>query len=370
MNKVYLQGLNGIRAIAALLVVIAHFTPLFAMQEGLSFSIYHGNYPGGLAVTLFFVLSGFLITYLLILEKENFKNIDLKAFYLRRILRIWPLYYFIMIAGILVMYLMYHQNLLQKSNGNFSITVLYFLFAGNYSEAIYQVSFNHTFSIIAILWSVGVEEQFYLFWPWLIKFFKKSRTVLLAFLAGYIVLKIIIRVFFANTFLSPLINLTRLDCMAIGGIAACLVLDATTYTTIIARFVFNRYVQITAWIVFVIGFTLLPMPFSIFSDDFYAVFFAVIIINVSQNKNTLISLENGIFNFLGRISYGIYMYHVLTMFVLQKIIPKPADTVFNYFLYLAIVIGLTVTVAYLSNRYIESYFLKKKSLFAKIKSKN
>jgi len=370
MNKIYLPGLNGIRAIAALMVVVAHYGQILAKDLGFSFSIYQQRSPGGLAVTLFFVLSGYLITYLLILEREKFKTIYLRSFYYRRILRIWPLYYVIIILGIIVMYYLYDKNLLNRSNNNFSITILYFVFAGNFSEAIYQVSFNHLFSSISILWSVGVEEQFYLFWPLLIKLFKKSIYVFIYFLIGYIILKIIIRIYFVNTFLSPLVNLTRLDCMAIGAIGACMVLDTKLYVKYISSIIFNKYLQLFAWIIFVIGFIYLPMPLSIFSDEFYSIFFTIIIINVSQNKNTLIRLESGIFNFLGRISYGIYMYHVLIMTIVVKIIAKPVDNIFNYFLYLIFILLFTITIAFLSNRYVESWFLKKKSLLAKIKSQN
>ena len=86
-ESVHLKGLNGLRAIAALGVVIAH-TAVIKLEFG-------DLIPTGLtsnAVTIFFTLSGFLITYLLFLEKEK-KEINVKKFYLRRILRIWPLYF-------------------------------------------------------------------------------------------------------------------------------------------------------------------------------------------------------------------------------------------------------------------------------------
>lgn len=367
MNKLYLPGLNGIRAIAALIVVMAHFTQIFGISMGFSFYLYK---DGDLAVTLFFVLSGYLITYLLLLEKDKFQKIDLKAFYVRRILRIWPLYYLIIFSGIAIMYFMYHQNLLNKNDGNLTEIIFYIFFARNFVVALHPVPIDHGYPILVILWSVGVEEQFYLFWPLLIKTFKKSINVIFVFLAAFSILKIIIRVFYFNTFLSPLISQTRLDCMAIGAIGACLVLDTRLYATYVSRIIFNPFVQLLSWAVLIIGFTVLIKPFSIFTNDFYSLFFIILIINVSQNKNTLISLEIKALNFLGRISYGIYMYHVSVMMILQKFIYKPPNTIFYYFLYLFIVIALTVAVAYLSNKYIEAYFLKKKSLFAKIKTTN
>jgi peptidoglycan/LPS O-acetylase OafA/YrhL len=367
MNKIYLPGLNGMRAIAALIVVIAHFTQIFGVLFGFSFSLYN---EGGLAVTLFFTLSGYLITYLLLLEKEKFGTISLKAFYLRRILRIWPLYYLIIILGIVIMYFFYNQNLLNSADGNLTEIILYIIFAGNFVGAVHPVSIHESYSILVILWSLGVEEQFYLFWPLLLKVFKTPIKIFLFFLAGFAIIKIVIRLFFVDTILSPFISQTRLDCMAIGAIGAYLVLDKTLYKNYVRPFLFNKFVQIFAWVVFAIGFTIWLKPFSIFTEDLYSVFFTILLINVSKNENTIITLEAKLFNFLGRISYGIYMYHVSVMFILAKFIYKPPDTIFYYFLYLTIVILLTVLVAYLSNQYIESYFLKKKSLLSKIKTTN
>ena len=99
-EKIYFKGLNGIRAIAALAVVFSHTTGMLSMF-GLSKFIFGKTIDGtsvstslaGFGVTIFFALSGFLITYLLLQEKKNNAIINLKHFYLRRVLRIWPLYY-------------------------------------------------------------------------------------------------------------------------------------------------------------------------------------------------------------------------------------------------------------------------------------
>jgi peptidoglycan/LPS O-acetylase OafA/YrhL len=90
-NKIYLPGLNGIRAIAALSVILAHSEKFLA---SVSSKNYFGNF-GGYGVTIFFTLSGFLITYLMLKEIEKEIFIDIKKFYIRRILRIWPLYFLI-----------------------------------------------------------------------------------------------------------------------------------------------------------------------------------------------------------------------------------------------------------------------------------
>ena len=100
--KIFFKGLNELRAIAAL-AVLFHHVELFKNKEGFSsllnfkYSSYLISHIGRNGVNLFFVLSGFLITFLLLQEKENNSTIMLKKFFLRRIFRIWPLYYFILI---------------------------------------------------------------------------------------------------------------------------------------------------------------------------------------------------------------------------------------------------------------------------------
>jgi len=99
-QKIHFPGLNGIRAIAAMTVLIFHidqFLPHFDLKP-----VFHGPGMAEYAVTLFFVLSGYLITHLLLLEKEKFQKIDLPKFYIRRILRIWPIYYAVLFIGLLI----------------------------------------------------------------------------------------------------------------------------------------------------------------------------------------------------------------------------------------------------------------------------
>src|SRR5882724_8754058 len=104
---VYFPGLNGIRAIAAVLVIFAHvneFAYLFRLSE-----FYTKIDIGAVAVTIFFVLSGFLITYLLIEEIQQFGKISLRKFYVRRIFRIWPLYYAVILLSVILYPYMFHQ---------------------------------------------------------------------------------------------------------------------------------------------------------------------------------------------------------------------------------------------------------------------
>ena len=104
MNKIYFQNLNGLRFFAALLVIIHHIEQ---MKNSLGLEN-NWNLPvvlviGKLGVILFFVLSGFLITYLLLEEERYTQTISIKDFYMRRILRIWPLYFLILLISFFVL---------------------------------------------------------------------------------------------------------------------------------------------------------------------------------------------------------------------------------------------------------------------------
>ena len=107
------NGLNSLRFIAALFVLM-HHSETIKRKNGLNNLEWLGLFRnGGNAVTFFFVLSGFLITYLLLKEQDNTGEIKIKTFYLKRILRIWPLYFLIVLIGFIIMGViypwMYHQ---------------------------------------------------------------------------------------------------------------------------------------------------------------------------------------------------------------------------------------------------------------------
>jgi peptidoglycan/LPS O-acetylase OafA/YrhL len=159
----YIPSLNGWRAMAILLVLISHayltrgFPPEFRFFHLL----------GLLGVRLFFVLSGFLITHLLLLEAEKTGRISLKSFYLRRSLRIFPVYFtYLAVLGILSLFGWYHDRL---SSWMGVLTYTRNIFGTNPS-------------LTAHFWSLAVEEQFYLIWPVLIVVFILSRRFRLALL--------------------------------------------------------------------------------------------------------------------------------------------------------------------------------------------
>lgn len=105
-TSVYFPSLNGVRFIAASLVFVHHFVAIDFVRKKVGYNMESGFFSpmGGTGVTLFFVLSGYLITYLLLTEYKVENKINIKDFYIRRLLRIWPLYFFTIAINLLYAY--------------------------------------------------------------------------------------------------------------------------------------------------------------------------------------------------------------------------------------------------------------------------
>lgn len=168
-NKVHFANLNPLRFIAAFVVIIAH-TEQIKSAKGLTnvYDIPAINIMGSLSVDLFFVLSGFLITSLLFIEKASVFNISIKKFIIRRLLRIWPLYFVIMILGFFIMPLFpvfqIGDPFVNVNDHLLSNSILYFLFLPHIqSIAIGPILY------CAQSWSIGIEEEFYIVWPFIVK---------------------------------------------------------------------------------------------------------------------------------------------------------------------------------------------------------
>jgi len=362
MDRLYFKGLNGIRAIAALIVILFHidlFMPLFKVQP-LGYSKYGMAVYG---VILFFVLSGFLITYLLISEKDKYNDINIRYFYFRRILRIWPLYYMALIISVLlILFGVIDANLFDKKTGQ--AFLLYSLFLSNlaYVMGLGLLSF-------AALWSVGVEEQFYLIWPVILRKSKNILFSLLIVIALYLVIKVALW-YFEEGLLFSFVSHTSIDCMAIGGIASYIYFKKCNSLLSIA---YNPIIQIVSWGFLVTSIIWKPIHIIALLDyEIHSVFYAIIILNISTNPKSFIDLENSILNFLGKISYGIYVYHLIVISVLSVIFQNITKhgyngTLIRIFLYFSI-IGITLCISYFSLRYYENYFLKKKIGYSKILS--
>jgi peptidoglycan/LPS O-acetylase OafA/YrhL len=357
-DRIYFKGLNGIRAIAALSVVIVHtgqYLYLFGLQPDERYKWHWQSY----AVTLFFVLSGYLITYLLLEEKARTTTIFLRGFYLRRILRIWPLYYLIVIITV-ILHEFYPATGIPEVPAS-SLIMYAFLLAN------VVLVMGTALTPLGPLWSIGVEEQFYALWPLIIKKSSNVARMLWMVIVIYLAVKVAI-IPLHNQQLSALVAETRIDCMAIGGLGAVLLRQRGT----LLRYLYSNIAQLLCWAIVVYSTMYRPIHIrSTINHELYSVVFIIIILNVSTNKASLINLELPIFDFMGKISYGLYMYHLLIIFLMSTALKPYLSQVWscNVLIYVS-VIALTTIAAYFSYHYFELPFLNIKERYAVVLSQS
>jgi len=367
MKKIHFPGLNGVRFIAALLVIIDH-TELFKSYLGMPtlWANSYSAYLGAFGVSIFFVLSGFLITYLL-LEEQKEAPIQIKHFYIRRVLRIWPLYYLIVVLGF---FIVPHIGFLQVptySAGMGDSLGRFLLFAGLSANVAFV--YLPTVAFANILWSVAVEEQFYLIWPHVVKFKRTLLWIMLLLIVGYLALK-----FFAgevDSKFEELVIRTRFSSMIIGGIGAYLVF--TKHSLI--KYAYTRITQVTLFLLF----ALLLLNYIDFKsieflqEELLSLVVCGLILNIATNPQSIVKLEHPVLNYFGKISYGLYVYHlfavVLVLKGLHTLLPiREWSPWISYPLTLGSILLLTTGISHLSYRYFESYFLKKKVKFSTVLS--
>lgn len=366
-HKIHFKNLDALRAFAALAVVFSHFPGWLDFPETSFYikleKIFKFGHDGGtLGVIFFFILSGFLITYLLFLEQKKNGKINILHFYMRRILRIWPLYFLTIIVGFVVYPLLLNSaGYSVHENAN---PVYYVFFAANFDH-IYGA-----FPVVGILgvqWSVCVEEQFYLIWPLLFYFFSRSKLFPL-----FLSLIIVFSAFFFVHFMYGRSGgsyhlLSCFKYLSLGAFLAWIsffhlqklqaILNRLNATVIL--FI---YILALAVIIFQSQIEMLLPAYKKWSDVLPAFFFVFVLAEQNFCNHSWFKFGSlKLMSWLGKISYGIYLTHMIAIYI--SIHTLPHETTWIPFK-IILTLGLTILISYLSYRYVESYFLKWKHLFA------
>lgn len=279
-------------------------------------------------------------------------------FYIRRLLRIWPLYYSFLLITIIIFLL------LGQSHSVLNGSMYYYLF---FAANIPYILQNGTI-ILLHYWSIGVEEQFYLIWPWIAKISaKKILLISISFFVLIFLIKIgLWWVLGPKATLYRIISVTRIHCMMVGAAGAFLYSKGNSRITDLLS---SKWIQVLSWGFFIImGINLVYIP-SVVSHEAIALFSLSMILGQVCTEKSIFSLENKIFNFIGNISYGIYIIHPLIIFLLSMVFKGIVmPTGIKYILVFASVIASTLITAYASFRFLESPFLKLKDRYALIKN--
>ncbi|MEO6542079.1 MAG: acyltransferase [Ferruginibacter sp.] len=369
-KPIFFPGLNGLRALAALSVVVFHLTRDFA-EFNLSPYIF-GTLPdgspkgfamAGYGVTIFFSLSGFLITYLLLAEKQK-QEINIKNFYFRRILRIWPLYY-LYLAVVLVV--IFYFGL--RFSG--SVLLAYIFFAANFPFILENIPHiaETTLPFLRHYWSLGVEEQYYLFWPWVVKKIKNRLSLfVISFIIVFNILKLAFHLFMQQSIVAACFNVIRFDCMLIGSLGAIFYF---TKQPLFLKIFSSKITQAFAWLIVLLLLLNVFHVASIIDHEIVSVVTVMLIIGQITVKNRLINLDNRVCDFLGKISYGMYVIHPLIIFFAAKLLKETGlPAALKYSLVYAVVTGATILISWVSYEYFEKRFLKIKMKYTTVASSN
>lgn len=303
-TDVYFKQLNGIRFIAVFLVLLDHWlVPILPVPLG------------HLGVVIFFVLSGFLITRILFLNADEIQNTKSSAwpkiirFIYRRSLRIFPIYFILLFIGLIF------------NISNFKELWPWLL---SYTPNIYIMIKGQWLGIWDHLWSLAVEEQYYLIFPYFILFLNKNNYLrLFSIMIGLGILsRLIFYVFVPHEIIekywmfSYVNPISAIDCFGLGGLLAYYFHYDHTYFLKIAQKKNLLLITLSAVFISLIlsiqsEYTYDNIWFSIFERSISAIFAYFLIMTALMEKNNYLGqlLENKVVVYLGTISYGIYLYH-------------------------------------------------------------
>ena len=366
MPKLYFPNLNGLRFLAALGVII-HHVEQFKAEQRLP-SAWGSNtiaMLGKAGVILFFVLSGFLITYVLLEEKARTGTVAVRHFYARRILRTWPLYFVV----ILLAFFLWPAVFPAAITGSSAQAVLdswpgllcFFFLMPNVAR-----TFHDPVAFAGQTWSIGVEEQFYFVWPLLVRAVRRVAVVMLLIAVAYPLVfwlffdwlstqdRAVIPHFFPwSKFLVDF----RIDTIALGGLAAWLLhTNHALLRWLRSPAAYAGALAVSA--AFVLRQEKAPMLYP----SIFAVCFAILLLNIVQDRRAALFLESPVPHYLGRISYGLYMWHPVAI-VLGFYLS--GTRVASAWVHYPLVLALSIAIAAISYHWFESVFIRWKQRFTK-----
>lgn len=362
-GKTHFPGLDSLRFLAAFFVVLGHI-PMNQAGAGLPNPHWGAFFfRGAPAVAFFFTLSGFLITWLLLEEREHTGRIAVGRFYLRRACRIWPLYFAIVALG-----LTFYNAVLPRLGISYAVeydlglaVVLYSLFLPNVMNGLYRVG-----GILNPLWSIGVEEQFYLAWAPAMRRFHRVLPILAGGLltGSFVVTCLNHEQVFGGGAVQGILGQLRFHFMAMGALCAWALRHHRERFLALPVFS-SRAVQWLLLALLVEFYLAGQIPWGwLFEEVIQVILYAWLIVTVGANPRNAVRLSNPAFELLGTISYGIYMWHMVAVYGTSALFQATSwwrDNLWLYtFAYYGLAFGATVLLAHFSFRWLERPFLRLK----------
>lgn len=341
---------------------------------------------GWISVDMFFALSGFLITKLLLDEQAKFSNINFKKFFARRTLRIWPIYYTAILFACIIVPLLSINKIDMNIYGQFLLTQFLplILFLGNYSlvwnnnfitsletTTVLPVSY-----LIMPLWSLAVEEQFYLFWPLLLKRnaqFKHLCTVIIAVMLCSILARTFIWSYSRHVFglscpyrLYYFATISHIEPLMAGCLIAVLYQYKSDFSNLVKRSQWQLWLILTSCLIVLICSPSLEenSARNILSFSISAMASASLLLLALSSNFLIRLLSNAKLRAFGKLTYSMYIFHFCVIILIDQSALKLGVTQ-PWLVRFVESAGLTYLIALLSWHLFESKFNAQRARFAR-----
>ena len=362
-NKFYFSQLDSIRGLSfiAIFVFHAYHFKQSSTQIGKFFKYLHNQLP--LGIETFFILSSFLLTFLAFNEYKKRGNFSFGNYFVRRLLRIWPLYYFILILAFIIFPVVagYVNFTMQLPDYRY-----YIFFISNYysKEHVYFLMF---------LWTISVEEQFYLLWGLSLKFFfKKLEIVIFLLCLSSVLFSIYAIIYKVPSYFNTLTYLFDFGC---GALAAIITFKSSSISKWFGRcsniktIVFYCYLPVHLLVFYILDDNTsgwMNNLMALLSRYFFIIYIALLLIEqVSNNNRSKIFQKSRFLIFTGKISYGLYCYHGITLTAVTLIL-KRFTMDLSSIIFLLLCFFINYGIATLSYFYFELPILKLKARWRRI----
>lgn len=344
----------------ACLKVFLHHLPILAFPWFVTLKA-----GGGIGVQFFFVLSGFLITYIILEEREQTGQLNLKHFFVRRMLRIWPLFYLAIAIAYFTPTILSTLNLGSSPVGYEPDWLWSALFLENYKMMITHSTPN--VSPLGVMWSLCIEEHFYILWGILLYFIPIKRAIQLFLFC--IVLAPVCRYIYISKGIPTLDILTNIDLFAYGAIPAYMLIThgkGLEETINQISIVWKRVFVISLLAIMVWFAQPHAEKWDVITTSLTGILFSILVLFTLPANSRFKIREGNVLNKWGTYTYGFYIYHTLVINLLLRLFERGG---FNIdagqgavaFILTAFILSLGVSM--LSYHFFEKQFLKFKKLF-------
>jgi peptidoglycan/LPS O-acetylase OafA/YrhL len=362
----YRPELDALRFFAFIVVFVSHVTPkgsngpswyqsILKVPYSVAVILANISHACQFGVYLFFLLSAYLITVLLIREKTSYGKLHVKQFYIRRALRIWPLYVFALLVGCV-------YYVLTKGKVDWSILPWYFVFLGNWPWAA-----GHSLAFaLDHLWSVNVEEQFYLLWPPVVsKLGLKGLKV-----ASYVTMALA----FVAIPIGFALGWKGGDFVAFNSFTAFSSMGVGIYLATVTGGERPKFsTRIPRWCGWLVGLGCWYAAAPLFTGDSWpATLAGLALLNLGSLAILLAVLDIKPVAWmvkLGKVSYGLYVYHQIVIAVFEDYIGRKHLSIKMYLISIVLELIVTILLALASYSLLETPFLRLKERFTFVKSR-